>query len=173
MEEFMDLLKIIALAAIAILGLAGSTLASATPKQAHQTYRDPIAYCRAVGMSNGPPDRRYKGPESVPWIERAVRWSKGDPGYVSWGCDNRRVVACVNGGITGPCEKVDMSRTTNSDTIAYCRSHPNDELAAALTGHYTAYDWHCLHGRPTIRRQMTIPDHRGYVPGDYDPVSLH
>lgn len=143
--------------------------ANSAPSQVPTTYLDPVSYCRAVGASDGPPDPRYVGPARVPWIEQAAGRTE-DSQLVTWGCDGGAVVACLNFGVTGPCNEIDMSRSPNPGMLEFCREAPNSEMPAAVTGHYTAFDWYCLRGRPTIRRQWQTPDHRGYVPGDYKRV---
>lgn len=166
--------SLIALVALFSLigGMAGLSIAQEPSNRPQATYSDPVTYCRAVITSKGPPDNRYTGPADVPWIARAMKFDPGTgAGYVAWGCDKGAVVACLNGGITGPCNDVNVTRTPWTGLIEFCRAEPNAEIPAAVTGHYTIFDWYCFRGRPVIRRQMTIPDHRGYVPGDYVRVT--
>ena len=120
------------ISAIFLFLAAMTSTAQAAPPKRGGPFQDPVSYCRAVRTIDWPDrDRRYAGPKEVAWIDRAMGYRRGDIIHADWGCEDGNVVACLNGGITGPCSKVDLSRTTNHDTIAYCRSHPNDELAAA------------------------------------------
>lgn len=150
---------------------AASAAADATAAAADAaSTTDASQFCAAVGTSDGPPDPRYKGPERVQWIERAIGFNQ-DYGSVEWGCDKGAVVACINNGITGPCAKVDTDRNPHNGLIEFCNANPNSDVPAAASGHYTAFDWYCNAGRPTIRRQFMSPDHRGYVPNDYRIVT--
>lgn len=154
---------------VSAIASAGSPAGNIS-ERAGGSFIDPSEYCAAAGTTDGPPDIRYNGPEKVAWIERAIGFRQ-DHGYVKWGCDQGTVVACINSGITGPCEKVDINRTPHDGLVNYCRENPNSEVPMAASGHYTAFDWACRNGNPVIRGQLTHPDHRGYAPGDYAKVS--
>lgn len=149
---------------------AADAASVAAAAAATASFTDASEFCGAVGTADGPPDARYTGPERVQWIERAIGFNQ-DYGYVEWGCDKGSVVACVNNGITGPCAKVDSDRNPHSGLIEFCNANPNSDVPAAASGHYTAFDWYCKAGSPTIRRQFMSPDHRGYVPNDYRVVT--
>ena len=159
------------ISAIFLFLAAMTSTAQAAPPKRGGPFQDPVSYCRAVRTIDWPDrDRRYAGPKEIGWINRAMGWHKGDSGYVAWGCEDGFVVACVNGGITGPCEKFG-DRSPSADVIDWCRSNPNDRsLPTAVMGHSSLCDWRCARGRPLIG-ECSAPDKRSFRRGDY--VRVH
>ncbi len=129
--------------AIATLTLWG------TPALAQQ-YRDPIAYCQAVGTINRP-DTRYVGPKLPQWMARTLNLEPGQGSMMEWRCADGAVLACVYGANI-PCDaKADTSRTPTTAITDYCRHNKNASyIPMVVTGHQTAITWACQGKKPVV-----------------------
>ena len=141
------------------------------PAAGASTFKDPVAYCAAVGTIDRP-DTRYVGPPVPDWIARALMRATDAPAdapldvfkQAAWRCRDGRVVACSYGANI-PCDsKADVSREPNSGMQEFCAENPESEVVpAAATGRETVYEWHCQGGRPVIERQVLEVDNTGYA----------
>src|ERR1700752_5240388 len=122
--------------------------------QRARTHSDPVEYCRAAGNVDRP-GRLYRGPAVPPWMHRRLN-ATGEETRVEWRCHNGRVLACVNFGITGPCDGKDTSRVATAAMRRWCREEPNSMIPASVAGHYTIFDWRCRGRQPSIFRQITF-----------------
>lgn len=138
------------------------------------TFKDPVAYCAAVGTVDRP-DARYVG-ESVPdWIARALMRATDAPPdapldffkQAAWRCRDGKVVACSYGANI-PCDsKADVSRGPNTGMREFCAENRDAEVVpASATGRETVYEWRCERGKPVIERQVFDVDKTGY-PADF------
>lgn len=76
-------------------------------------------------------------------------------------CMSGHVYACF-AGANLPCGKADIA--TNRPVItAWCRKNPNvDFVPAYVTGHDTAYTWHCIKARARIEPPSAALDPGGF-----------
>jgi hypothetical protein len=136
------------------------------------TYKDPFAYCKAVGTVDSP-DSRYVGPKMPEAIVLGVRKAFGAPADAGldvfergtyWRCMDGKVYAC-NVGANLPCtEKADTSREPNEGMKEWCESNPDSEfIPAYASGRSTVYEWRCTGGEPTIVKEINKPDATGYI----------
>lgn len=136
------------------------------------TYRDPFAYCAAVGTADKPgyPYVGEKMPEAIALgLQKAFGITDPDvrePFLKNsfWRCMGGKVYACTVGANL-PCqEKADTSRLPSRAVAEFCDANPNaDVVPAYVTGRATVYQWRCTGGQPAIVRQLTEPDARGYL----------
>lgn len=102
----------------------------------------------------------------------ALHREPGPNGSITWRCENQHVLACYNGGVTGPCDKKDVSRSPTAATRDFCRDNPGAEMVPAFaTSHYTIFDWMCSGRTPRIRRAFMHPDRRGFMPEEWTEVN--
>lgn len=166
----MDRLKIIVLAVVALLGLAGSTVGSAAAKHSQQTYRDPVSYCQEVGTVDAP-GRNYRGPQAWPAALRAAQLGSDQKDSLSWRCMDGTVWVCA-GFSTTSCMKAPSANPQqwayllrDPQNINFCRSRPHDECVGGthcIVG--------CVGGRPRINGPSAPTDHRGYDRSEWKPV---
>lgn len=92
---------------------------------------------------------------------------------VFWRCQEGRILACVNFGITGPCGPKDTRRTATEDMRRWCREQPNSMIPVPVEGigHYTIFDWRCRGREPYIHRQITFLDARGFDPEEWRAIT--
>jgi hypothetical protein len=144
------------------------------------TFRDPFAYCAAVGTIDQP-DARYTGeqvPESVArGLMKAVNAPPNAPldpflRASFWRCMDGKVYACTVGANL-PCQaKADLSRSPSAAMVDFCRQNPESEvIPAVVTGRMTVYQWRCRGGAPEIVRQVAQPDARGFLSGIWHEIS--
>lgn len=144
------------------------------------TYKDPFAYCEAVGTIDSP-DSRYVGPKMpeaiVVGLKKAFGAPEGAPPDVFergtyWRCMDGKVYAC-NVGANLPCtEKADTSRVPNQGMKEWCKSNPDsDFIPAYASGRSTVYEWKCAGGEPTIVKEINKPDAAGYISGIWYEIS--
>jgi hypothetical protein len=144
------------------------------------TYKDPFAYCNAVGTVDSP-DSRYVGqkmPEViVVGLKKAFGAPEGAPPDVFehgtyWRCMNGKVYAC-NVGANLPCtEKADTSRLPNEGMKEWCKSNPDsDFIPAYASGRSTTYEWKCTAGEPEIVKEINKPDAAGYISNIWYEIS--
>lgn len=144
------------------------------------TYKDPFAYCAAVGTIDSP-DSRYVGPKMpeaiVIGLKNAFGAPQGAPPDVFergtyWRCMNGKVYAC-NVGANLPCtEKADTSRVPNQGMKEWCKSNPDsDFIPAYASGRSTIYEWKCKGGEPEIFKQINKPDTAGYISNIWYEIS--
>ncbi len=133
---------------------------------------DPFAYCATVENIDAP-DARWTGakvPDQViSGLRKAMGVSADMPADLfargtSWRCMNKQVYAC-NVGANIPCsEKADTSKTPSAEMNDFCKANPAaDVVPAAVTGRATVYSWKCVGGVPTVDKQVTQPDARGFL----------
>ena len=145
-----------------ILAAAALLAAAAAPAHAGggSRWRDPIAYCRAVGAVDAP-DRRYVGPKTTAWMSRP--FTAGGPIPVAWRCMDGEVKVCAYGANV-PCDgKADTSRRPGEGAVSFCRENRrSDFIPMAATGHDTVYEWSCRDSRAVAGRLVLPVDRRGY-----------
>jgi hypothetical protein len=152
--------------ALVLINLLGPLACSASESA------DPFAYCAAVGTIDTP-DTRYKGPKTPDAIVHGlmkVMEISADASVApfarltTWRCMNGKVVAC-NFGANIPCrERADTKRTPNPGMKEFCHANSaSDMIPAYITGRATVYEWRCTNGTPTIVKQVTYPDARGFL----------
>lgn len=136
------------------------------------TYKDPFAYCAAVGTIDTP-DSRYAGPKMPEAIMSGLKKAFGAPESAPpdvfergtyWRCMDGKVYAC-NVGANLPCtEKADTSRMPNQGMKEWCKSNPDsDFIPAYASGRSTVYEWRCTAGEPEIVKEINKPDAAGYI----------
>lgn len=147
------------------------------------TYKDPFAYCKAVGTIDSP-DSRYVGPKMpeavVVGLKKAFGAPDGAPTDVFekgtyWRCMDGRVYAC-NVGANLPCsEKADTSREPNQGMKEWCESNQDsDFIPAFASGRATIYEWRCTGDEPTVVKEINKPDAAGYISNIwYDINPMH
>lgn len=136
------------------------------------TYRDPFAYCAAVGTIDTP-DERYVGPKVPKSVAKGLREALGLPitaplrplaRSTSWRCMEGHVYACTVGANLPCWAKADVSRVPSQAMSAYCQQNPTaDFIPAYITGRETVYAWRCRAGHAVVDRQLTQPDARGFL----------
>jgi hypothetical protein len=140
--------------------------------EAAASYSDAFAYCRAVGTVDAP-DARFTGAKMPQAVARGLMRATGAPAaapldlFVSnsfWRCMNGKVYACTVGANL-PCqEKADTRQTATSGMLGFCSDDPNAEIIPAVaTGRATVYLWRCSSGTPTVVRQVSQADARGFI----------
>ena len=143
---------------------------SSSAKEA--TYKDPFAYCAAVGTIDTP-DSRYVGPKIPDTIVLRLKEAFGAPEGIPrdvfervtyWRCMGGKVYAC-NVGANLPCtEKADTSRVPNQGMNEWCKSNPDsDFIPAYASGRSTVYEWKCTAGEAQIVKEINKPDAAGYI----------
>ena len=149
--------------AIAILDLWG------TPVIAQQEYRDPLAYCQAVGTINQP-DARYVGPKLPAWMAKQLNLQPGQDSMMEWRCSNGAVLACVYGANI-PCNSTANTNQTPTAAITnYCHHNKNASfIPMYVTGHETAVTWACQ-GKTPIVVGIAPTDGQGYASGNWRKV---
>jgi hypothetical protein len=136
------------------------------------TYKDPFAYCKAVGTIDSP-DSRYVGPKMPEAIVLGLKKAFGAPadapldlfeGGTYWRCMDGNAYAC-NVGANLPCtEKADTSREPNQGMKEWCESNQDSEFIPAFaSGRATVYEWRCTGNEPTIVKEINKPDAAGYI----------
>lgn len=144
------------------------------------TYKDPFAYCKAVGTIDSP-DSRYTGPKTpeaiVVGLKKAFGAPEGAPLDVFergtyWRCMDGSVYAC-NVGANLPCtEKADTSRVPNQGMKEWCESNrDSDFIPAFASGRATIYEWRCTGNEPTIVKEVNKPDAAGYISNIWYEIS--
>lgn len=149
--------------ATCIVFLAGCNKSEATPT----TFKDPFAYCKAVGTIDKIDDR-YNG-DKVPKeviqglkIE-AVPTEMQERGTF-WRCMNQKIYACFVGANIPCASKADINKTPAEGAIDYCKTNKNAYyIPNSIVGHETIYDWSCKKGKPKITKQNTDVDQEGYA----------
>lgn len=139
---------------------------------AAEAFRDPFAYCAAVGTIDAP-DERYAGPAVPEAVVRGLEKAFGVAGVepkaafergTSWRCMDGAVYAC-NVGANLPCDAKparDPQRTEAMRT--YCAGNAgSDFIPMYVTGHDTIYDWSCAGTAPKRGQRVSELDARGYV----------
>ncbi len=144
------------------------------------TYKDPFAYCKAVGTVDSP-DSRYVGPKMPASIVAGLKKAFGAPESAPpdvfeqgtyWRCMDGRVYAC-NVGANLPCtEKADTSREPNQGMKEWCKSNRDSSfIPAYAAGRSTVYEWRCTAGEPEIIKQINKPDAAGYISNIWYEIS--
>jgi len=148
------------------------------PVAEERRYRDPFAYCRAVGTVDAP-DARWIGPA----LPQQVRDGLVDLGLVAgdapasirlnaaWRCLDGELLVC-SFGANIPCrEKADTRRAPTAAMREWCAEHPESEfIPMAATGHATVFEWACRKGEPVVERQIVEPDARGFLSNVWYPL---
>lgn len=124
------------------------------------TYRDPFAYCGALGTVDFPrEDPKYRGAHFG--------------GGTAWRCMDGEVLRC-NIGTGLFCYKPDAANKTPPPfLIDYCATATNQSLPTAATPKLTVCIWECREGKPVIVGERAV-DSRGFdgtwevVPGPTD-----
>ncbi len=143
-------------------------------------YKDPFAYCEAVGTVDSP-DSRYVGPKLPEAIVLGLKKAFGAPETAPpdvfergtyWRCMNGKVYAC-NVGANLPCtEKADTSREPNKRMKEWCKSNPDsDFIPAYASGRSTTYEWKCTGGEPETVKEIDKPDAAGYISNIWYEIS--
>lgn len=156
-----------------LLTVTAATLSAGVPAHARDgRYKDPFEYCKAVGTVDEP-DGRWAGArvpaEVVEGLVKAAEIPAGAPRaplarMTHWRCMEGEVYACFVGANIPCTAKADTSRTPSPGMWAFCRENPDaDPIPAYVTGRETVFAWRCTGGVPTIVRQVTEPDARGFL----------
>ena len=156
-----------------------SEISKSSPAE-ETTYKDPFAYCAAVGTVDSP-DSRYVGPKMPDAIVVGLKKAFGGPESAPpdvfergtyWRCMNGNVYAC-NIGANLPCtEKADTSRVPNEGMKEWCKSNPDsDFIPAYASGRSTIYEWKCADGKPEIVKETNKPDAAGYISNIWYEIS--
>jgi len=132
------------LTAFAIIVLRGM------PVIAQQQYRDPVAYCQAVGTINKP-DWRYIGPKLPAWMAQSLNLQPWQSNMMEWRCANRSVMACVYGANI-PCDSpANTNRNPSPAVTGYCRHNKDASfIPKYVTGHDSAVNWVCRGKLPVV-----------------------
>jgi hypothetical protein len=144
------------------------------------SYKDPFAYCAAVGTVDSP-DSRYVGPKMPEAIATGLKKAFGAPESAPpdvfeqgtyWRCMDGKVYAC-NVGANLPCtEKADTSRVPNQGMKEWCESNQDsDFIPAFASGRATIYEWRCTRNEPTIVKEINKPDAAGYISNIWYEIS--
>jgi hypothetical protein len=141
--------------AFAMIGLWG------IPALAQQ-YRDPVAYCQAVGTINRP-DTRYVGPKLPQWMARSLNLQADQGSLMEWRCSDGAVYACLYGANI-PCGSIANTNQTPTPAINdYCRHNKNASfIPMVVTGHETAVTWSCQGKKPVVIG-IAPTDSQGYI----------
>lgn len=155
---------------LALVSACQPISAPATPPVAAETFRDPFAYCAAVGTMDLPDDR-YTGeklPDSISkqMVEKGIVSADAPADFVqhaTWRCMDSHVWVC-HYGANLPCDaKADTSTTPNTGMEEFCKANPNtDFIPAVATGRETVYEWSCKDGKPVVGKQIITVDAQGY-----------
>ena len=150
--------------------LVAACLAAGAARAADAGWKDPAAYCKAVGTIDAP-DARYIGAAVPDWIARAlarVAHASADAPlsffrHASWRCVDGAVLACSYGANI-PCdEKANVSRTPAPGSKRYCAEHAGTNVVPAYAaGRATIYEWRCAGGEAVVVRQVLDVDPTGY-----------
>jgi hypothetical protein len=143
-------------------GSSGNGNSHSAQESVAQQYRDPIAYCQAMGTIDKP-DARYIGPKLPTWMARDLNLKPGQGGMMEWRCADRAVMACVYGANI-PCDsKANTSRTPDQAVIDYCEHHETSSYVPKyVTGHDSAVNWACHAEKPVVLSVDPI-DAQGYA----------
>jgi hypothetical protein len=143
------------------------------------TYSDPFAYCAAVGTIDAP-DARYSGPSVPDEVARGLRTATQAPPDAPldqfrsgsfWRCMDGKVYACTVGANL-PCqEQANTSQAPTAAMTNYCRTNPNGDIPAFVTGRATIYAWSCANGVATSGRQVAQVDDRGFLANIWYAIS--
>ena len=135
------------------------------------SFRDPFAYCAAVGTADRP-DARWTGPKLPDTILNGlVSLGLVMPNvppemsrHATWRCMDGEVWVCSYGANI-PCdEKADTSREPGIGMQRFCQQKPSsDFIPAYVTGRATIYAWRCEEGEAVVERELTQPDARGFL----------
>ena len=132
------------------------------------TFDDPVSYCAAVGTIDQF-DSRYTGPTEPEVVRAGLAAAFGNPNAlfpeqgVFLRCVDRQLLACTVGANLN-CGMVNTSATPTTAEIKYCQDNPNsDFIPLVVVGHDGIYDWQCRAGQPSIARQASHVDPRGFV----------
>ena len=140
--------------------------------RATQTFRDPFAYCAAIGTIDAP-DARYTGPAVPEAVVRGLENAFGVAGVepkaefergTSWRCMDGAVYAC-NVGANLPCDAKPASDQQPTEAMrAYCAGNAGaDFIPMYVTGRDTIYDWLCAGGEPRRGKRVAGLDACGYI----------
>jgi hypothetical protein len=135
-------------------------------------FRDPFAYCDAVGAVDRPDDR-WAGAAAPMEVLRAARADLTaeivSTNGLYWRCLDAKLLWCVAWG-TNWCAQTDTSRTPLDQLVQYCAHNENtDVLNPSITGKGTAWAWRCHDGTPEIVDQIGAEGRRAADRG-FDPV---
>ena len=147
--------------AAATIVAAATMLCSVSPVVG-ESYRDPVAYCRAMGTIDRP-DARYSGPKLPAWMAAKLHLDPGQGKLMEWRCARGAVLACLYGANI-PCDaKADTSRTPTPAIAAFCSDNPNATFVPmVVTGHQTVVSWACKGGQPVATKVGAV-DAEGYA----------
>lgn len=147
---------------------------ASAPSQTSTTaaYRNPYAYCAAVGQVDAP-DARYTGPVMsdalfkdyliAAGLNPATDYPDTFKQMTIWRCMDSKVYAC-NFGANIPCSsKADTNKTPTQAMNEYCVQNPGSTfIPMSITGHSTIYNWHCNKTTAEALDPFTTVDAAGY-----------
>lgn len=146
--------------------------ATPTVATAAITYTDPFAYCASVQNVDAP-DARFTGAKAPDVIVKGLATILKIPATMPldqqarslvWRCMAGKVYACTVGANLPCSEKADLSKTPTAGMKDFCAANPaSDFIPAAVTGRATVYAWRCTGGAPTVDKQVSEPDARGFL----------
>ena len=134
------------------------------------SFKDPVAYCRAVGTIDKP-EARYQGPKLPDWMAAKLNLQPSQAKMMEWRCADGAVLACRYGANI-PCNaKADTSRTATAAINDYCRENPgSDFVPMYVTGRETVISWAC-HGADPVVVDAGAVDAQGYAKAFWEPVA--
>ncbi len=142
-------------------------------------FKDPFAYCKAVGTVDTPDDR-YTGEKVPAAIITAIREAAGiakdaPDSWVAqgtvWRCMDGQVWGCFIGANIPCTAKADTSQNPTEEMISYCKEHPDAELIpASVAGRTTVYEWRCKGQIPEVHKQILHPDKQGFISEFWYPL---
>lgn len=148
-----------------------TTISQPVATGAPQTFKDPFAYCAAVGDADTV-DTRYTG-EKIPGIvvtnlRQVLRTPTDAPNDIFlratfWRCMNGKVYACFVGANLPCSSKANTEKIATQAEKDFCRVNPRADIPAAVTGRDTIYTWKCSNGVPEIVKQVFQTDPRGFI----------
>jgi hypothetical protein len=145
--------------------------AKSTTVSTASIFSDPFVYCAAV-VNIDQPGPNFVGLKMPDVIANGLKKASGASADAPielftqnalWRCMDGKVYTCTFGANL-PCDsKANVDKTPSSAETDYCKTNPNQDIPAYVTGHDTIYSWTCSQKTPTIQKQVFTVDARGYI----------
>jgi hypothetical protein len=137
-----------------------------------EEYSDPVAYCQRVGTQDEP----LSG-QAVPTRLLQTAGITNNHYGASWRCFRGQVLVCgIEDMHSVSCSKRDRGLQPEllQESIDFCRSNPNANIAFALGNRRSVYNWACRGRTPTIISRWlpeSALDRSGFVKREWKYVS--